>query len=228
MNHNINNCFEGELLTAYIYGELERPAIQKFEEHLLDCDQCQTEFSDLSEARLSVFEWNKFEFEPLSTPNIAIEYPQKSRIRTVWDSLIVPHRWTAAASFASVFIILGLVFVFFSGAENKTEIAASTISNIDTKPVAKNIEPKTILTTEPSLGVPAENRLDEGPEIVNISTRIQNVRQKPQKRENINKSRNSEMTKPIGTSAPVRLNNFEEFEDNSPRLSDLFDETEAS
>lgn len=234
-NFDKDNCFDGELLTSYIYGELAEPASEQVERHLLDCSECQTAFSGLSEARLSVFEWNKFEFMPMATPNISLVYKdQRSWIRTVWESFVVPHRWAAgAASFASIAIVLGLALVLINGISNTKEIAVANKTVVVPKPEIKVQEP---VADPGSVAVSKEikNTPDEessGPEVVNISTKPVESRPRPQRHESKSTTSRQPSVSPsstAGVNAPVRLNDFEELEDNSPRLSDLFDETEAS
>jgi hypothetical protein len=232
---DINICFNGELVTSYIYGEMTAPAITEFEDHLLNCDQCQTSFADLSEARLSVFEWNKLEFEPLVTPEISIAYKRKSRIREIWESIVVPHRWSAAAaSFATIAVVLGAGFFLISGPENSGEIAASNQSEIQAASITKTERSK-------PLGVPMapiEQSAANGgsnerttSEIINISTKEshpQPAKQNITGKRSPSKVINTLPQTSVGENRSMRLNNFEELEDNSPRLSDLFDVTEAS
>ncbi len=232
---NTKDCFSGELLTSYIYGELSEPATAQVESHLLGCSDCQTAFSSLSEARLSVFEWNKFEFLPMATPEINIVYKdQRSWIRRVWESSVVPHRWAAgAASFASIAIVLSIAFVFLNGVVDKKEIAAANKTVIAPKPQTQVQEPKAV-----PVAIPIDQNIESpsreksgGSEIVNISARSAESPRRPQKHE----SKTTSLRQPtvpqnttLGVNAPVRLSDLEELEDNSPRLSDLFDETEAS
>ncbi len=237
MNENLdkNICFDGELLTSYIYGELNDSAVKIFDDHLLDCHHCQNEFSTFSDARLSVFEWHKFEFEPLATPQINIQYGTSgSWLKTFWESFVVPHRWpVTAASFAAIAVMFGTTFLMLSGTNNTFEIASSNKTKIESMTAAKTEEPKSIPSFEPA--VENEPKTLTGdivkPEVVAISTKPQEPHLKSQKRNFNNRTTQPTSVPPsmaVGLNTPVRLNNFEESQDDSPRLSDLFDETEAS
>ena len=84
-NGNNANCGFADEIVSYIYdesGEVER---RKFETHLAGCSTCTDEFAAISNARFSVFEWQKEEFAQLPTPKIVIPYARDA-VRDQADS----------------------------------------------------------------------------------------------------------------------------------------------
>lgn len=76
-NGKKENCGFADEIVSYIYDESGEPERRKFETHLIDCSVCTDEFAAISNARFSVFEWQKEEFADLTTPDIVIPYAPK-------------------------------------------------------------------------------------------------------------------------------------------------------
>ena len=53
-------------LVAYIYGEMDDAARDRFETHLAGCDKCAFELGSYADARLGVIEWRRNDFETLA------------------------------------------------------------------------------------------------------------------------------------------------------------------
>src|SRR5881275_1304390 len=69
-----NECPLNHEIVSYIYGELGGGIELEFETNLADCIACTDEFAAVSNARFSVYEWQKEEFAHLPTPAIVIPY----------------------------------------------------------------------------------------------------------------------------------------------------------
>jgi hypothetical protein len=234
-----NDHFDGETLMSYIYGELAGSAAVHVEDHLLECADCRMEFADISEGHLSVFEWNKLEFEPLATPAINIEYAKKRGPFTRFaEAFAAAGKWRIAVpAFASLVITIS-GFAMFSGVfSNDTEMVKDQ-PKTTASPVAKP-QPARVVNERaagPEVAAaeifphPEENIPDAHP--VTISTRPEPKH--PQTRHVAppkynNTFNNVQMPSSITVAdGPVRLSDLEELEDESPRLSDLFDEADAS
>ncbi len=230
--HNCGQC-DGETLMSYIYGETDGAAAARVEDHLLECADCRSEFADLSESRLSVFEWNKLEFEPLATPAINIEY---AKDRGAFAAFVeaVAGKWRIAVPAFAAFVIAVSGFAVYSGIfSNGAELAKDQPKPAALpakKPNAVRILEKTaaepqVAETEPAFEHSIE--ASEKAHAVTVSDHPAAKRSRPRRAvvPVQNEPAPSAMTV---ADVPVRLSDFEEAEDDSPRLSDLFDETETS
>lgn len=232
-----HNCgqFDGEALMSYIYGELDGAAAARVEDHLLECTNCRMEFADLSDGHLSVFEWNKLEFEPLATPAINIEYAKKrGAFAAIAETFAATGKWRVAVPAFAAFVVAISGFAMYSGIfSNGTELAAdqpkAVASPADKPQIAREIEKDDdepeMKETQPAVEQP--NDLPEKVHAVTISDRPEQKRIDPKRV--LRPVRNEAVPSAITVAdAPVRLSDFEESEDDSPRLSDLFDDTETS
>src|SRR5205823_10518511 len=59
---------------SYLYNETSAAERRRFESHLSNCDMCTDEFAAISNARFSIFEWQREEFANLPTPEFHIPY----------------------------------------------------------------------------------------------------------------------------------------------------------
>src|SRR5690606_9049029 len=108
--------FDGETLMSYIYGELDGAAAARVEDHLLECTNCRMEFADLSDGHLSVFEWNKLEFEPLATPAINIEYGKKRGAFAAFTEVFAAAgKWRLAIPTFAAVVVAVSGFAMYSG-----------------------------------------------------------------------------------------------------------------
>lgn len=84
-NGNRRDCSCADEMVSYIYDELAAHERREFESHLAGCSACTDQFAGISDARLSVFEWQKEEFANLPTPVIDVPYRKASPdIATGW------------------------------------------------------------------------------------------------------------------------------------------------
>lgn len=238
-NHNSSCEFSAEIV-SYLYNESSVAARNKFETHLANCGVCTDEFATISNARFSVFEWQKDEFAHLLTPEIVIPYARKrpepetvatvgflSGFRGLLSVLSSPSTVSVAAALA-VCLGLGFLALTYFGRGDQ-QIAA----NVNVPPVESPDDParfvlpegpKTPVTSASKNGVPGQEvRLVKGAALNGDSHRDKRATAGTQRLVNNVAVRNS--THPV-RKAPV-LNNFDDDDDKSLRLSDLFDEVGA-
>ena len=230
-------CKMSDGIVPYMYQEMTSADRRVFEEHLESCPECVDEFAEIADARFSVYEWRKVEFEAMRTPEIVIPYETGARISwfgKLREAFSAAPTWTAVGipSAAAVVLAIGL---FSYQSPNNGDIASnvgnavslgsakSKQSNITDAPVeVESIE----VADEPEIPQPAANpsavsnptRADraETPQLARADRRV-----KPEPRrvqpERVVESRQQ----------PVMLPTFTEFaeqEDESLRLAELFED----
>lgn len=232
-NGKVNNCeFESEIV-SYIYDELAAPERAKFERHLAGCSTCTDEFAGISNARFSVFEWQREEFAPLVTPEIVIPYerPVKAVVSTENEGWFAGLRSSLfglpGLAGAAVLVTVGAVYLAF----NYKPVVEQT-AGVNPPVVIKETPvalPKNEVS-EPKLPSPDVPK----PEVVATNTastreynvRAYNVERKPKQIKNLTAESLPPAT--VYKDAPKQkapaLSTLEEDDDKSLRLADLFDE----
>lgn len=227
-------CGLADLMVSYIYDEVGTPERRKFEEHLLSCIDCADEFAEISNARFSIFEWQKEEFAHLATPEIVIPYELQSDAAAqesqagFWEvisSLLTPAKLSLAATVTMVVLGVGFwsIGYFDQGdlqlATNRIVPVESSSPEIRTAimdPVRDDPEAATI---DPTMSDEAAAKLDPRP-----VTPVQSRNSKPNRNFTAsNPKPKKEDSAPATLRAP-RLNNYDDLDDRSLRLADLFDE----
>jgi hypothetical protein len=216
------DCALGSDIVSYMYDEMpanERPA---FEKHLLECAECTDEFAAISEARFSVFEWKKEEFAPLPTPVFqvpVVREPARSSLAEFFDTVkgIFATPQFAFAALMTAAVAIGLYFVGTSLLDrNQPQVAANTAKNEVTAQQASEVP-----AVKPSTEVVDEPRDEDTPKPVKISSPA-----KPRlsgKTVVIKKNAPAQRKTSIDEKAPV-LSSFDDGDEKSLRLADLFDE----
>lgn len=224
------NCRFEEEIVSYIYDEMPAVERSKFERHLSGCALCTDEFAAVSDARFSMFEWQKEDFAHLPTPDIVIPYERSENAETtngLFAGLrgllsLVKVPLTAAAG---LLLFVGLGFVVL---QNVRQGDAPIASNIGQQPVQA-------LTSVP---IPKEEPIVTSAEVDEIAT----AKAK-------NDTRDVRQVKPVthrrpataGTAANIRknpnlpsapstapvLSAYEVSEDTSLRLADMFDDIDS-
>lgn len=226
MKSERENCGFEELMVAYIYDEATSAERHRFEGHLLDCSPCTDEFASLSNSRLSVFEWQKEDFAELETPRFAIPYETAvenvgwfTKIQELFAGFGMP-----VAAAASILVILGLGFAAFTfiGGPDKQVVANLNVEQpklVDNRlPVAA---PAEIAPTVTAPLASATNRdTVEDREIVPV--KAMEVRRAKAARPSVAQTAERRPSSSKSRKAPA-LSNFEESDDKSLRLTDLFD-----
>lgn len=246
-NDNENLCGFGDDIVSYIYDEMGTRGRSSFESHLAACTSCTDEFAAVAYARFSVFEWQKEEFSHLATPEIVVPYHVRrpvaqqavsegsiARLIGIFTQARLP---LAAAVALAIVVGLGFAALQFLGtheqqiASNLNQKAQADVQMPVERPVeaAQASQPpdppmheidntateiqKTTTAVPARRPANASRRVHASRRIVaNPRTRTANIAQRPAESQ-------------VGR-APV-LNSFDDYEDSSLRLSDLFDDDGA-
>lgn len=249
-NHKHQPCDFSETLVSYLYGEIDASESLKFQTHLAQCPNCAAELAGFGAVRSEVAEWRLEEFAPMNAP--AIELPATENNANHANAVIItdeplskqgqqgwlngirafftPQIAIGAAGFAALVIFAGLILTVWmsQNASNDKTLAKntqpeqiqndkqinSTVPNvIPNNDVAKNV-------TE--IKEKTENRIPTPQKAVKVTRELAHI--PVTKTSNSPVSRQNEMavTKVnVKTSLP---SHYEEDEDDSLRLADLFGE----
>ena len=209
-------------IVPYMYGEMAVREATAFESHLLECGTCTDEFAAVSAARYEVYEWKKLEFEPLATP--VIEIPRMEPVGAGWFEKL-------RAAFAGSWAVPGVAFAGLALAVAFTSFLV--LSRNDGGDFAKN-NTNVLPITAAAEPKPAPAGLAKSePDKSAVSTPTRPVRvsepkqSQPRRAERVDRS-----VAPKVPSAPTTasqapktptLNDFDDEEDTSLRLAELFE-----
>lgn len=231
-NNGKTKCgFENEIV-SYIYDEMSGAERLEFEGHLSGCSGCTDEFAAISDARFSLFEWQKEEFADLPTPEITIPYVRSRKLAEPTESigvLAAIRGWVASANLAvaaavALIVVAGLSFVVlrFSGI-NEQPLALN--APVESSEKAQNTP---IRTDESAIKKP--DRLvtpavaptnDKNVHALNVV-----LRRNPTNRTRTLARTEKHSIQPVASAAPV-LSGYDAEEDRSLRLADLFAEMDG-
>ncbi|CAN5351592.1 hypothetical protein BH10ACI2_BH10ACI2_11810 [soil metagenome] len=227
------DCPFADEIVSYIYDEFGGQEQTAFEDHLADCMKCTDEFAAVSEARFSVFEWQREEFAPLATPRIVIPY--ETQTASWFDGVkafLAGSMWPVGVA-ASLLLIAGFAFVL----TNRTSEVATGVNTGVTTPAPKIVAPSTQVelanNTIPQVVASKDEKVTKASTTVTKA----NLEGRPVRAKALQTVRPSRLltaeavrTETTGVDpkkqlrkAPA-LSNFDEDDDNSLRLADLFDE----
>jgi hypothetical protein len=248
INYN-SPCNFAEQTVEYIYDEMNGETKAKFETHLGNCNSCADELAGFGIVRSQVADWKLKEFSPMTTPIVqlpvvqTIENTQEKRrwFESLRNLAILSPAWmTQTAAFATLAICFGLAFYAINYQKPISvvevdvmpvgDIAKATPNALPTPPVKVSPTPKdetvestsknaTNQPTKPTVAVVKTMSPTTAKKVV--AQTVQNepkpivTKNKPNRPAKINNQ-----TKQID----VNLLSNEEDEDESLRLSDLFDE----
>jgi len=116
---NSAKCLTEAQLVTLLHDEMPESERFGFEEHLLDCSKCVDEFAVLSEAHLSVSEWNRDVFAFMETPAIEIPHAQAAETPAWLDGVYAGFAGLAGygmpiASMSAVTVIFVLGYFLLS------------------------------------------------------------------------------------------------------------------
>jgi hypothetical protein len=225
-NRNNTGCGFGDEIVSYMYGELAAVDCERFESHLLTCTACTDEFAAIADARYSVFDWRKCEFAALETPAIVIPYDrpdiQAERIGAFAAFGEMVRSWRLA--FATALIAIAAVTILTLGYLSKPQQV--TISSVPTEVKKPDTihsvatEHKKVTTLKPE--IESVKHVDLRPKTIH-PVKAREVKPMARPHSVLPTSTVADQTVKSGvTKAPV-LSNYDENEDKSLRLADLFD-----
>lgn len=239
-----SQCEFAEGIVAYMYGEMPAEEQDVFESHIEECQTCIDEFAVVSEARFSVYEWQRSEFAPLETPTIRVPIEKASAAGTSWlqkfGNILFP-----VPAFAALAIVVGLAlgFILLRSAEQKSpptlaengQITGSntTPERVDARDDAPPVEPVASNKGGEQIRVGESKEYTERGKAERPRARIVRTETayRPQ-RIAIAKTvppmhTEASTAKPAKGKTVPRMNDFSDEEDNSLRLAELFDDVET-
>lgn len=235
-NHNSNGDHAAGLLD-YMYGEMDSPARDAFESHLAGCDDCAIELAAVSDARLGVVEWRRNDFEHLATPEIVIselrptgfvaDIEKTGVFTSLFESLTsLPLFAGVGVGLAAAALLFGVIYFGGYLRSNQRDVAGNPNKNVEApvvftepKPSRSDREPPAIKDTDPT-----------GPTNVERTSARITASSKPVVTHrtgfaifgHAQRKPAAETAVKTGTRQSPRLNMFDEDEDKTLRLADLF------
>lgn len=249
--HNNSDRDHGVELVSYIYNEMDPTARGAFESHLASCGDCAEELASFADARLGIVEWKRTDFENLATPAIEIPYRRPSSapvatgigFRSLLESIFAsPVFARAGIGLAAAALLVGVIYfagLFQMENPDVAEVPATWIQPLADAPDNRSAEP---VKRE---DIAADGQLVSGPrdepapfrtatpsrlsaDRSNSASRASVARRKIVPNENrVVRRLNSDTATTRAQQKVPSLNNFEEEEDKTLRLADLFDEVGA-
>lgn len=243
--HQNLSCTFAAQLVDYLYSEFAEAEKTVFESHLQNCRACADEAANFSQLRSSIIEWRENDFEPLQTPVFVLPAVRQkvvekhSLIETIRSIFILSPMQTA---FAALFVLLTFAGIFWiSSSYLRNEDLASDTNRVKNE----NIQSPVVL---PTAEIASRNEPNQSPAKEVISQKFAAAVSKdsdvkdnsapgkissPSAMPVVQKDLNKQIAPKTGTSpkikAPVKNNipaidDEDEEDNNSLRLSDLFDE----
>lgn len=240
VNNGNKNCGFEDAMVSYMYDEIDAAERRKFETHLVDCSVCTEEFAEISGARFSVFEWQKEAFAELPTPEIVIPYAKARRVEVEEVGFFAGLRGLfggygiPVSAMAAILIWFGIGFAVFTAMNRgDNDVIADVVPIVAEQPKAQQnvIAEKPAVKDEPivagkrdtvAMDVAKETEPTQR-ETKSVKAVVESKRSRPQKQltaETVSPNRRDQRT---AKKAPA-LSNFEETDDRSLRLTDLFDD----
>ena len=239
----LNNCNKQECgfaddIVAYIYDEIGQNERRKFESHLAGCTACTDEFAGISNARFSVFEWRREEFANLPTPEIVIPYVTNKRDMETAGffsglrDLLTLSGWSSAVIVAGTVVIcigLGFVAINFLGSNQQVAENKKTMVN-------DQIGPPVISPRQQNVTVAQAPQKERTPHSTTLPALAKSMPSRDIRRERasiqVRRIREKNLT---ARTLPVQPSNqqkhrtpaltaYDDEDDKSLRLADLFDE----
>ncbi|HMS42538.1 MAG TPA: zf-HC2 domain-containing protein [Pyrinomonadaceae bacterium] len=246
-NHN-SSCAFGEQIVSYIYDEASAKERDKFEKHLINCLSCADEIAGFGLVRSSINEWRKEEFLVLESPALKIPELQKANLvqseKSSWlnelrNIFSYSPAWTAG--FAALIVCVGLIWLV-SGSSKENVASNSTQEITPVTPINVNQDKESIVPPkeEKAVVMPKEEDSKIAPQSVRtVEKKPVAPKQTPVRASNIApKSVTPKINNAMAVNKNNRTNNIQRQkaptlsevdgdEDNSLRLSELFDEIDS-
>ena len=224
---NLKGCrFQTEIV-PYLYGELPASSSSAFESHLLECGECTDEFAAVSNARYEVYDWKKLAFDQLETPVFSVPYKEHvaaaSWLATLRAAFSRPWAIPGVA-FAGVAVVTVLAGAFFVSSDTGPYMAQSNsntpkhdIKTVETDSGESVAEPNPIEDSE----LPPRRPVRAPDTIKTVHKRTaRNPRPAPATATEVRAT-------PLPNRNAPRLNEFNDDEDTSLRLAQLFEDIDT-
>lgn len=252
-NHHTDlSCAYAETLVAILYNEATETEKRQFDTHLGNCDFCRDELFSLGMVRSAVAEWRKADFDCLENPSIILPSIETTfaphKMRFSWVERLRELLRTksgylqGATAFAALVIGVGLLAIFgydFVNRFENNQVANNQIAK------APKIERTPLVSTSPTPPPNSvTNPLIDPQQVVKNSAnggngkiKRDNGSSKPAvtliksapPRSPSRPGKNSNQPNSISPkSDDVALDQIDDLEDNSLRLSDLLDDLTPS
>lgn len=243
-NHNGSCEFASEIVD-YIYGEIEELTRDTFDAHLPGCETCTAELAGVSAARLSVMEWRAAEFDSLKTPAIVIPYEKVERdaeqgwLASLQGFFASSPGWAATAAIIPISVVCLGVALFTFDLFGPVEVAQQNNAGSNTpRPNQRSGVDGNVarLETAPEVAASKPERdneiADEPVKAPVTSVKVsERTTPRPRKAKAVSADTPAKATDqsqpPTRRQRAPRLNNFEDEEDDSLRLADLFAQTDT-
>lgn len=219
-------CTQGGDMLAYLYNEMTEAQRDTFEVHLEDCMTCIDGFAELSQSRYSVYEWKKLDFDPLETPQIIIPY-EEARV-SFFDQVRAAFGrfgWAAAVPAFGALLIATIVGVAWLSADGDEGYVADNIPAPSGTPLPSVKPPVPLPSQAPITAAAMPPSSQPKKQVEEKIVPVKASDRKPAQR--------TPAPKPGKTAPSVRRNvptlaDHDDDEDDTLRLSDLFDEIDTS
>lgn len=249
-NNHFSCAFAGQIV-SYIYDEATAAERKEFETHLPNCLSCADEIAGFGLVRSSINEWRKkdeiftldapaLEIPNLRTANLAqtVSSEKVSLFDELRKLFTISPAW--AAGFAALIVCVGLIWLFFGNSKN--DLAANINKQTEVPPAVENksVEQSkeetasvTNSQTEDSTDVPQKvEEVEQKPnsprnkavKAANTTPKLKSVTPKTNNAMAENRQNNRNKSRYVQKQTTPTLSDMKEEEDNSLRLSELFEE----
>ena len=229
------SCPQGEDMLAYLYDELPPYGRERFEAHLESCFECIDEFAELAVSKYSVFEWKSVEFAPLPTPKFVFPIERKAQAASWFDGVRNAFAWNswAVAGGAAAIMLLAVMGIALWNVQPDVNIAVN-----EPEPAIEN-SPANVTTSQPVSKIADSERAAtvtavEPQQLPVTVHQTSTKRKKPTVARAVTVRRAPTVTpQPRRVTANERLQNsptlgqYIEDQDESLRLSDIFDDLDS-
>lgn len=219
--------FDGDVL-AYLYDEAADAERLQFEEHLENCEACVEELALLSDSRYSVYEWRMIEFAPMMTPEIVIPVAVPSRLESLIQTLMTvfafPRGLVAAGAGFAVLSIAGTFGFLLMSSMPINDVVQVTNSKPMVTPtqvtsvIKQSEEVSSIPGADATSVVP---KMNIPPAVERKPATVKTAVSAPQSQNTRGRSSRTQ-----NRSVPT-LSSYDNEEDKSLRLADLFDDLDT-
>jgi hypothetical protein len=232
-------------IIAYMYREMAVKEQLVFEKHLAVCQVCIDEFAAVSEARYSVYEWQRAEFAPLETPVIQIPVSLSAGVEKVsfFSKIRAAFAFYPAVAAASIIAVIGIGLLANQLLNDRNEVAE--LANVETRANSVQAPSPVPAASAHNAAVPEKpanfgpdreksDRVSQDRKVIQLSDK--NTRARTSMLVEQHRTETVKAIQPIRSSTPPqnvqartapRLNGSAEDEDESLRLADIFDDIDT-